>query len=560
MNTEHPDITNCLKRLAAVKPSPEATQQVLDRVRQALATNRRPHATRRIIMRRITVSGGIAAAVAATVALVVLLATHSQSPLVSPAYAELTQAVQATQRAEWIHFTGKDGSETWMSFRPVRRFDKLPNKAVSAVDGTALLQYWYEPKENLLTINSLPGPPSLSSFSSGFDFLMADMKYQEHVGKYKVAKETEKRDDKILTVYVMTPVSADQPSQRLVVDPQTNRIVEVGDGGDRITLDYPPSGPQDVYAVGVPKNAKIVDNSPSAEATQIIKDVVAAASATPKALYEVSLSWLEEPPEKWDGVISAATADVLISESGTLRKDEYSILLPKNLAGDERKQYLKNLSAEMSADSLDQAEGWLERHSPQAVYIAQAGKLVFEQNQVPQPALTVFRLDKDSKLETMTYGDPNARFALLRPWYEEPEFEAIARTSLPPVDGPSGRLVGVEGDSNGATYRWYFNPARDYLCERFEASFQTTHILQEVTEYAQTPAGRWYPKRIRQTGTRGVRQIVTFRDDARAIDPKVFDPSAIKAEDLAVDLVRQAWGEFYETQRQAKDKRTATQP
>jgi len=57
----------------------------------------------------------------------------------------------------------------------------------------------------------------------------------------------------------------------------------------------------------------------------------------------------------------------------------------------------------------------------------------------------------------------------------------------------------------------------------------------EVVEYAKTPAGRWFRKRLRRTeyGGRDTILVTNFRDDRRPIDPQVFDASRITAADLS---------------------------
>jgi tetratricopeptide (TPR) repeat protein len=58
----YPDIPRCLRQLASVHPTPEAAQHAVHRVRQTLGADRLERASRKAILRKITIASGIAAA------------------------------------------------------------------------------------------------------------------------------------------------------------------------------------------------------------------------------------------------------------------------------------------------------------------------------------------------------------------------------------------------------------------------------------------------------------------------------------------------------------------
>jgi hypothetical protein len=106
--------------------------------------------------------------------------------------------------------------------------------------------------------------------------------------------------------------------------------------------------------------------------------------------------------------------------------------------------------------------------------------------------------------------------------------------------------------------RQYFNPARDYACERWEQEEDANAEWQEdkgwlndlptdarkrnfyfresrkVLEYAQTGDGQWYARKISaeyQSGRGTVqRMIFIFVDVSREIADKLLDPSSIDSE------------------------------
>jgi beta-lactamase regulating signal transducer with metallopeptidase domain/5-hydroxyisourate hydrolase-like protein (transthyretin family) len=65
-----------------------------------------------------------------------------------------------------------------------------------------------------------------------------------------------------------------------------------------------------------------------------------------------------------------------------------------------------------------------------------------------------------------------------------------------------GKETIVPGEEFPTITRFYLNPARNYMCQRWHRrQFQQERWWedgQEVTEYAQTPGGQWYPRRIRE--------------------------------------------------------------
>jgi len=138
--------------------------------------------------------------------------------------------------------------------------------------------------------------------------------------------------------------------------------------------------------------------------------------------------------------------------------------------------------------------------------------------------------------------------------------------ALQPKDGPNGRLEGIGWFQQRTSVpgvaevpprigAWYANPMRDYVIEQMATvSYSKDVSLDDavadlaapsltnpaiagvesaaVTEYAQTPSGRWYARTITQSrsgvGTTNVTRV--FLDTAREFPDDLFDPAKFESE------------------------------
>jgi hypothetical protein len=282
----------------------------------------------------------------------------------------------------------------------------------------------------------------------------------------------------------------------------------------RMAVDYPAKGPEDIYAVGVPRDAKIVDKTPSTEVLALVDKIERAAEAEPKQMCEYSVELSEkfrQPYPPWFGV----SVEVRYVKGDFVRRHRYRGIPTK---GNE--QWLTELQAFREAildGGLKALEAWLAERKPVQILFANT----------TAGGTTIFALDATGTLE---------RTELSMPPIVTQELARPRRRPLLPLGGVTelasestgqwGKLVGFGG--------MYFNPQRDYLCEKQGAEGDGTRVL----EYAKTDGGRWYAKLERESTYNGrdTTLVINFRDDNRLIEPEKFDETRITSQDLSAGV------------------------
>ena len=220
----------------------------------AALSGRRVHTARRWALRAI-----VAGAAAATIVIAMLVGLTPNPGPQGSAYAELIQAVENARKAQWTHFLEMDGSENWVSFKPFLLFSKKDGK-VTSIDKKANVQQEYDPDTKTLTL-SLPtlGDRLDTDADNMLDAIVHRIEDPE--SGVKVVKSTEKINGRDTTVYTVTfKEDKKERTLRLFVDPEKKRWIGGEDWNKKtFEVDYPEKGPADIYALGVPKDAKVVD-------------------------------------------------------------------------------------------------------------------------------------------------------------------------------------------------------------------------------------------------------------------------------------------------------------
>ena len=202
--------------------------------------------------------------------------------MASSAYAELVQAVDNSKTAEWVHlrtlFEGEEVEgeeiEAWYSTQPFRQFIRRAN-LIHCIDGQTGRSYEYDVPSQTLTIsliqksNVVAGTFSQKSF---LDTVLLQIDYITKEEGVALTRSQERIDGNMFVVLTLTgpEESEDMPKPmqiKIRIDPLANRIVQISRQGGNLpglismNVDYPQTGPADIYAFGVPRDAKIVDRT-----------------------------------------------------------------------------------------------------------------------------------------------------------------------------------------------------------------------------------------------------------------------------------------------------------
>ena len=488
--------------------------------------------------------------------------------LIPSAYAELAEAIENTKAAEWVHskmtIDGKQ-VEGWVSFKPDRSITR-EGERVEFVDYQAGRHWKYDPEARTITILTMVEEENpLAGAESYLDLMLAGFEGAEEEEGVSLVKGEEVIDGKKYVTYSVT-VDREEVSGtgRILVDPELNRVVRMerfveSEGMTEpqvIEFEYPKTGPADIYALGVPRDAKIVHD-------RIVRNM----PGWTKIKNKVTLAQ-KAFPQTYTGIV--AKADV--QKSGKLRLSIVWVVYKKD--GAYRIEQVKLTGME---EPLDDLAGFIEWASTRPVYSVKF---------CPADEKT-----KGTRIEMRKPGQLSRTWAHnMRPLQGSVEEElwgycyALAdgdrseHTMLLELQRENGPLVGIERKLQGLVDRGgnvftpqkttlYLNPQRDWIFERTEvvsdphAPWQKDKNWLEgvdpaddarvskhtyvVQEYDRTADGHWYAKSILGTlestsiDANGVtkpkpnithRAIMIFLDTERVIPDEWMDPGSVTAE------------------------------
>jgi len=463
---------------------------------EAAATSARP---KRSAVRILKWAMPLAAACAA--AAVVIVSLLPGPAIVQSAYAEIATAVGNSKAAEWVHFVSQKGQlETWVSWHPFRVFQKTAQGAVGFEDGESYESLRYDPDQKTIQMVDRATNLSDATASSGMlNFIMSSINEDREQG-LSFEKSQATVNGKKCTVY-----SVKEPGgtlrKKLAVDDHAKQIVryEILVYGQQIAMDfdYPASGPKDIYALGVPRDAKIVDNRTGDQQSRRLKASAETAEHEFDADFRAVVACGPFDPKTKTLVVDNIT--VYYQKHHQRRNDEWE---PD-----------PGTSTSLAAEKIDELEKYMAAHGPNRVGMTAGGGVQYYE------LLSTTHVYKGM-------GGP----AILTNQFWQTYDDRFGH-AVPDVTGPEGRLVGTQRvnpaviwqnkvGSLPVRYTTYFNPQRDYIAERdeywvgslkeswlpaserdktFPAVSENAHdpgkSITTVLEYAKTPSGHWYPKK-----------------------------------------------------------------
>lgn len=225
----------------------------------------------------------IAAAAVIIIAVIVGLHHYTGSiDVASPAFAEM---VEAMKRMPWIHtivdidaVERKGQMDSWMCFEPSIMIIEEPEGTVRYVNFSEETQYTYNPQDNTITISTIPDTFSAMGPRSPFE-VVERMIETLQAGGAEITREESVLDGR--AVEIIHGVS-DTEDIRMVRDVERNLLVScdrkiLGNTPERGTatmrFDYPEQGPPDIYALGVPEDAALVDTRPRGSLKDLTKEI-----------------------------------------------------------------------------------------------------------------------------------------------------------------------------------------------------------------------------------------------------------------------------------------------
>ena len=223
-------------------------------------------------------------AAAAVIIIAVLIGIHQFGGSIETV--ALADVVENMKKMPWMHATVKrhrNGKEYiyqhWCHFPSEKAFGKGQDGSVWCFDyGTGQKQFFYQPSTNTLKVDKLP-EGGLYGTDSAYNLINAAVQYQaeenatisEYLDKLNGRKVKVFQIEKIMPDYGMSivPTVVAKMKYYLLADIKTKLMIafraEYLNKDDRVIshikaeVTYPETGPKDIYALGVPQTAKIID-------------------------------------------------------------------------------------------------------------------------------------------------------------------------------------------------------------------------------------------------------------------------------------------------------------
>ena len=225
-------------------------------------------------------------AVAAVVAVAVFIGIYKFWYQTGETSVALAKIVQTTEKMPWMcivikeHYEGKEVVEQqWCCFASKMTFRVSSSGTIWCLDyGIEQKEFCYQPATKTLTISDLP---KAGLFGTDYAYNLPDVIRVYDADKDKPIRQySEQFEDKQAKVYEIEKARpgfavygkmSSKLKLKILADATTNLIlsgvVEILDDGNSLigrtecNVSYPQTGPRDIYDLGVPRTARIIDRT-----------------------------------------------------------------------------------------------------------------------------------------------------------------------------------------------------------------------------------------------------------------------------------------------------------
>jgi hypothetical protein len=485
--------------------------------------------------KRKTMSRGVKIAVAATILLAALIVVSRFVPSMDGATAAYAKVTQAVRNVPWMHIrytgyildekgnkTSKEGAldtEIWYSFNAQVAIQRFPGGRIVYNDYARQQVYTYNPVSQRIILSSLSSNQLPLTADSPWSWVERNIQRMAPYGGDVMRRREPYQGQDVETFEIVYARETGIPAVRgkIFVDPTTllpiteertylrtrtgkPQRVETG------TFDYPPHGPADIYALGLPRDIPTINSLPLPE------------------WQEIHLAYQsyhdEAPTEKYIAVVTRELAipgnpvesvEICYSDGTCFRDERHSLFTPGSGVGEQWRQ-----QAAEFGNTLDSILKWARAHKAHGEITID----IFDGNHYCGS-----RRDENgswSRTE-QTFGDRGLTkydFWNMCPVAHLGWFETQGDADIIQDDyARKNHLIRVEAP--GGTF--YLNPERDYLCQRRI----TVNGLEDITQFGQTAEGRWYPRRIMGGGINHTLYLETNPEFPKGI----FDPNRLPKAD-----------------------------
>jgi hypothetical protein len=486
---------------------------------------------RRIVENRMT---KLAAAIIVVAAIVLGVRSLDGTPVKAVEFSEIAKAME---EVPWMHASssgferGLTGvADQWIGFQSKIQAGRWADGKASFWNLREHRRAEYDPSSNTITLTYIKDNEYPLNLASPAMLLESMHKMLKDQGAEIVARMGEFQGRRVQVQEIsLRNVGPNKESHTVTfyVDPRNNRLYAAQVSGvdaeghvviaGGITFDYPETGPQDIYDLGVPRNAQIVDQTPPDEF---------------QAVWERYRRIRAEATKEYLAIITHAEHGDMISmvdvdyRSGRkYRLERHSVFHRGDVLKERWPQYRDQLGDTFESlfrwtrEHYDDPRGHLSIDLYDGEYYCSTGR--YEQDGWEKSRR---RYEPDgssgplSSLGHLAWPDIVSTARIIDDDYAR-EKGLICIESL-----SQGRVIPDGHPSLPGRFLYYLDPAWDYLCRRQvtewrpDADWQEDKnwlagvdpnkardgsiTVQEITEASEAPNGRWYPVVIVEQSTR----------------------------------------------------------
>lgn len=422
----------------------------------------------------------------------------------------LAKALESMKKSSWVYSIietntqqGKKIRHIWKSFDAHIDIIKEHDGTIKYADYSNKEVYVYNPNSKTITLSvhtdnyMLPGP------KTPFEMLSRII---ESVNNRKGKLTREKTRINGIEAELIRIVYNDNPhaeSMFMVRDVKNNLLTKIevqaiqSRTGEKFTIvetfEYPEHGPDDIYSVGAPRDAKIVDIRPESPANVLVELIQNKfEEGFGDHIAVVLTSWIEE-----DGVTEPSSVDVLRQKGNLKRVDRYHAYNFQN-----RRPRPGTLYEEIK-------DNWLNLTIPQILKLEKDdaleyraffdGKQTVTLHESPNGIMKkhdkrvdIFKIRTEDSLAGLTWTIPHKQIM--------GGSSKIKRDiQLLSEDPNHPDLIGYRFLEFAQTDDYWFDPNKDHILIEYVRRQQGSRPLLRtiVTQTGRTPDGKWYPRVIK---------------------------------------------------------------
>jgi hypothetical protein len=483
------------------------------------------------------------------------------------------QVVEAVRTKPWVHGVvttsdGKHVGEIWFSLRSAVAANRDSSRVVYE-DSNSGVRQEYDPKQNeiyRLSSTDVSRKEIRSAQTMFSQLFRGSERLEPNFAGVPIVKQQRRRVTDQGREWIEYTLSLDYGPQRgsivIRVDAQTllPASMEFSDAAEptaqsrpqvRFALDYPEQGPADVYALGVPRSAKLIDRVPKPELARVLDGVKSSRQRFADSYYAIVFETHEtdgQSETQWPAAVLSQVwckGDCWRVEQGFARS---RVHVPAEVlaAGAGKmtwwKEHLKDYDFEPSAV----CDG-------KAIYAPKGPR----RNEQRTPQNTVWEVwanvnHAEARMRAASFGPAGHYMPELYAYpcgISAPYRDNSVELDPSPSVGPAGALLlkyGYRGSMANAisSCRYWVDPARSYVTLRYElgepvgpkagpgARGPDTYVAEGL---AQAPSGIWYATVVRRLGAgapaatqKNASTVIRFFVDFKADMPEsLFKPGQL---------------------------------